>query len=122
MLNFEHGLGNSNKASYLAQTQTKWLSMYEKNAADYDNFNVPPPPPRLFQDRENPLEEFPEQVILQRYRFSPDTIMFMMTIVGEAASETTRNCALPPLMKLLLCLRYLASGTFRCDIDPFTHR
>ena len=42
--------------------------------------------------------------------------MFMMTIVGEAASETMRNCALPPLLKLLLCLCYLASGTFHVNV------
>ena len=54
--------------------------------------------------------------MFDRYRFSPNTILFLMTIVGEAASETMENCALPPLMKLLLCLRYLASGTFHVNV------
>ena len=72
--------------------------------------------PRLFWDRENPLEGLPGQTIFQKYRFSPDTIMFMMTIVSEAASETMQNYALPPLMKLLLCLRYLASRTFHVNV------
>ena len=72
--------------------------------------------PRLFRDRQNPLEDLTEQALFDRYRFSPNTILFLMTIVGEAASETMRNCALPPLMKLLLCLRYLASGTFHVNV------
>ena len=38
--------------------------------------------------------------------------MFMMTILGKAASETMLNRTLPPLMKLLLCLRYLTRGSF----------
>ena len=42
--------------------------------------------------------------------------MFMMKIMGETASDMMRNCALPPLMKLLLCLRYLASGTFHVNV------
>ena len=68
--------------------------------------------PRLFRDRTNPLEELPAEAVFERFRFSPATIMFIMTIVGEVASQTMRNCPLPPLMKLLVCQRYLASGTF----------
>ena len=72
--------------------------------------------PRLFRDRGNPLEELPAEAVFERFRFSPATIMFIMTIVGEVASQTMRNCPLPPLMKLLVCLRYLASGTFHINV------
>ena len=72
--------------------------------------------PRLFWDRQNPIEELTEQAAFDRYQFSPNTILFLMTIEGEAASETMRNCSWPPLMKLLLCLRYLASGTFHVNV------
>ena len=72
--------------------------------------------PRLFRDRTNPLEELPAEAVFERFWFSPATIMFIMTIVGEAASQTMRNCPLPPLMKLLVCLRYLASGTFHINV------
>ena len=69
--------------------------------------------PRLFRDRTNPLEELPAEAVFERFRFSPATIMFIMTIVGEAASQTMRNCPLPPLMKLLVCLRYLARPVYQ---------
>ena len=38
--------GNSKQGSYLTKTQiqTKWLCMFTKNAAVYDNSKPPPPP------------------------------------------------------------------------------
>ena len=106
-------------ASYLTQTQNSKIMaahVREERRRIRQLHNARPPLPRLFRDRTNPLEELPAEAVFDRFWFSPATIMFIMTIVGEAASQTTRNCPLPPLMKLLVCLRYLASGTFHINV------
>ena len=117
-LEFEHRLRNLKLASYLTQTRnSKSMAAHvreeRRRIRQLNNVRRP----RLFRDRTNPLEELPAEAAFERFRFSPATIMFLMTIVGEAASQTMRNCPLPPLIRLLVCLRYLASGTFHMRED-----
>ena len=73
--------------------------------------------PRVFRDLSNPLENLEEDEIYQRYRFSPASIYFILGgIHDRVESDTARNRAIPPLIKLLLFLRYVATGAHLCLI------
>ncbi len=66
---------------------------------------------RVFRDRENPIELFSPSQVWARYRFRPQTIIFLTTLLAAELEHTTiNNMALPPLLQV--CLRNLASGTF----------
>lgn len=66
--------------------------------------------PRVFKDRSNPLEDLRESEVFERYRFRPDTIMFIMSILPDLSFATLRNCPIPPMLQLLVTLRFLATG------------
>ncbi|XP_062613215.1 putative nuclease HARBI1 [Saccostrea cucullata] len=66
--------------------------------------------PRFFRDRSNPLEDLDEDEVFERYRFRPQTILFILGLLPNLARPTGRNNPLPPLLQLLLCLRFLATG------------
>ena len=64
-------------------------------------------------DRENPLEIMPETEIFKRFRFRPDTILFIVRLLEPILKrDTLRSCALPPLLQVLVTLRFLATGGF----------
>ena len=64
-------------------------------------------------DRENPLEMMPETEIFKRFRFRPDTIIFIVGLLEPILKrETLRSCALTPLLQVLVTLRFLATGGF----------
>ena len=66
--------------------------------------------PRLFSDRSNPLETLEEDEVFERFRFHPQTIMYLIGLLPNLAHPTKRNNPLPPLIQVLVCLRYLATG------------
>lgn len=66
--------------------------------------------PRVFRDRTNPLEVLEEDEVFERYRFRPQTIGYILTLLPELMSPTKRNMPLPPLLQLLITLRFLATG------------
>ena len=64
-------------------------------------------------DRENPLEMMPETEIFKRFRFRPDTILFIVGLLEPMLKrDTLRGCALPPLLQVLVTLRFLETGGF----------
>ena len=67
--------------------------------------------PRLFRDRSNPLEDLEAEEVFRRYRFRPPTILYILETILPVQRPTKRNCPLPPLLQLLLCLRFLATGS-----------
>ena len=71
------------------------------------------PRPRVFRDRTNPLEDMEPEEVFERYRFKPETILFLVEILyADLARPTRRNSALPPLIQILVALRFLATGSF----------
>jgi hypothetical protein len=66
--------------------------------------------PRLFRDRMNPLEVYDEDEVFSRYRFRPQTIYYILSVLPNLNHPTKRNNPLPPLLQLLVCLRFLATG------------
>ena len=76
--------------------------------------------PRLFQDRSNPLEVLSEDEVIERYRFRPCSIMFIIGLI-DVATVTARSFALPPLLKLLVCLRFLATSSLHLVMADTVH-
>ncbi|XP_062600943.1 uncharacterized protein LOC134262567 [Saccostrea cucullata] len=67
--------------------------------------------PRVFRDLSNPLESLEEEEIFQRYRFSPTSILFIVNGVHDHLQrDTARNRPIPPLIQVLLFLRFVATG------------
>ena len=66
--------------------------------------------PRLFRDRSNPLEEYNNEELFIRYRFRRETILFLLEILPDLGAPTRRNLPVPPVLQLLITLRYLATG------------
>ncbi|XP_061192286.1 uncharacterized protein LOC133200516 [Saccostrea echinata] len=66
--------------------------------------------PRLFKDRSNPLEDLEDDEVYDRFRFRPQTIIFILGLFPVLSRPTNRNHPLPPLIQLLLSLRYFATG------------
>ena len=68
------------------------------------------PAPRVFRDRRDPLA-YDDTELFERYRFRRATIMYLHEEVRhDLERETRRNMALSPILSLLLCLRFLATG------------
>ncbi|XP_061188486.1 putative nuclease HARBI1 [Saccostrea echinata] len=71
------------------------------------------PKPRVFRDRSNPLEDMEEEEVFSRFRFRPETILFLVGMLyNDLNHPTERNLALPPLLQVLAALRFLATGSF----------
>ena len=66
--------------------------------------------PRVFKDRSNPLEDLEEDEVFNRYRFRPQSIVVLLALLLNIARSTGRNHPLPPLLQLLACFRFLATG------------
>ena len=71
---------------------------------------------RRLPDYGNPLEALSgadSAEVYQRYRFRPETIMYIVGIVQDViVRPTKRSCALPPVIMVLAALRFLACGSF----------
>ena len=68
---------------------------------------------RRLPDYGNPLEALSGAEVYQRYRFRPETIMYIVGIVqDDIVRPTKRSCALPPVIMVLAALRFLACGSF----------
>ena len=77
---------------------------------------------RVFRDRSNPLDLLPASEVKRRFRFSPETIMELVHIIGPSIEHpTARNHALQPLEMILILLRFLSCGTFQLVIGDTTN-
>nr|XP_034334751.1 putative nuclease HARBI1 [Crassostrea gigas] len=74
---------------------------------------------RCFRKRKDCLVEYSDAELVERYRFDSAGIRFLEGLIGnELMSGSRRNCALSPLQKILLTLRFLATGKMQlCNGD-----
>lgn len=64
-------------------------------------------------DRQNPLENLPECEVFQRFRFRPQTILYIVALLNPFIQrDTVRNTPLNPIFQVLITLRYLVTGSF----------
>lgn len=61
---------------------------------------------RVFRDRENPLEVYDDQELLERFRLPKREIQKLMDIcLPHIQRKTQRNSPLPPILQLTVALR-----------------
>ena len=66
---------------------------------------------RRLSDPTNPLEVFSADEIKDRFRFNPDTIMYLArALSGDLVGMTMRS--LPVIIQLCIALRFMATGSF----------
>ncbi|XP_064631643.1 putative nuclease HARBI1 [Lineus longissimus] len=69
---------------------------------------------RRLVDHQNPLEKYSAKGVKDRYRFLPDTIMVFVEVFGTKLTRPTdRGHALPVILQICVCLRFLACGSFQ---------
>uniref|UniRef100_A0A3B4V1Z8 DDE Tnp4 domain-containing protein n=1 Tax=Seriola dumerili TaxID=41447 RepID=A0A3B4V1Z8_SERDU len=89
----------------------------------HQNFNLNCDLGKL-RDRLNPLEFYDKDEFLSRYSFTKETRLELGRWIGPTVKHRSdRNAAVPPMLQLLVALRYYATGCFkRVDGDLFMSR
>ncbi|XP_050557727.1 putative nuclease HARBI1 isoform X1 [Spodoptera frugiperda] len=77
--------------------------------------------PKIFRQRNPPLDTWDDLGFCQRYRLSKAIVMWLLNLIGcYLKTPTTRNHAISPLEQILLTLRFYATGTMQqCSGDFF---
>ena len=74
-------------------------------------------PERRMVDRQNPLEMLTAGEVFVRYRFLPQTIVFLCNrLANYLEFGNERNSPLPVLLQVLVTLRFFATGSFQLVI------
>ncbi|KAK3892093.1 hypothetical protein Pcinc_004060 [Petrolisthes cinctipes] len=75
--------------------------------------------PRRFRERKDVLHDLDDGELIKRYRLDRAGIIFVTDLVrGPLTNPTGRNQALTPEMKIIVLLRYLATGKMQlCSMD-----
>lgn len=75
--------------------------------------------PRNFSARKDVLNELSDAELIKRYRLDRAGILFVTDLVREnLTSRTARNQALTPELKVIITLRFLATGKMQlCSSD-----
>jgi hypothetical protein len=68
---------------------------------------------RLFRDRTHPFDCFDETEIFRKFRFHRPEILAFTDTVKDDIELSNRRGSLPPLLQVLLALRFYASGAFQ---------
>ncbi|KAM7290826.1 putative nuclease HARBI1 [Ixodes scapularis] len=77
---------------------------------------------RVFQDRLDPLEEFDEDALQQRFRFGRAGIMFLAEMLRpDLERSTRRSCALSAGQQLIVTLQFHATGNFLITAGDYVH-
>ena len=63
----------------------------------------------IFRDRTNPLEIYDDLELIERFRFDRGTILQITQLLqDDLESSNFRDKAIPPLIKVLISLRFFA--------------
>ena len=72
---------------------------------------------RIFRDTTNSLEIYDDFELIERFRFDRHTILQTTQLLqDDLESSIFRNKVIPPLIKVLISLRFFASGSFQIII------
>lgn len=75
-------------------------------------------PKRVIRDRSNCFEVYDDQLFQERFRLTKvSTLLLLGKIEDELQHNSDRNNALPPMLQLLIALRYYATGSFQIVIS-----
>ncbi|KAH7964579.1 hypothetical protein HPB51_027187 [Rhipicephalus microplus] len=70
-------------------------------------------PRQQLRDRLNPMEHFTDSEFLARYRFTKSSVKKLLECLPFEESCSNRGHPLPPVMQLLITLRFYGAGTFQ---------
>lgn len=72
-------------------------------------------PKRYIRDAENPMEYYADEEFCRRYRFSKHVVtnIILPLIINGLEVPDNRGLSVSPLIKLLICLRFYATGNFQ---------
>lgn len=69
---------------------------------------------RVVRDAENPLEYWEEEEFRSRYRFSKTNFLVLLNqLETDLKPNSDRNAPVPPMFRLLIALRFFATGQFQ---------
>lgn len=70
---------------------------------------------RYIRDGQNPFEFYNNLQFKKRYRFNKDSILYgiLPKIEEGLAKINNRSLPIPPVIQLLICLRYYATASFQ---------
>ncbi|KAH7943182.1 hypothetical protein HPB52_006227 [Rhipicephalus sanguineus] len=71
------------------------------------------PSRRTLKDRLNPMEAYDKHEFLCRYRFTKSAVKKLLAVLPLQENADGRGFPLPPLMQLLIALRFYGAGTFQ---------
>lgn len=79
-----------------------------------DDLNREEHPGRIIRDRSNPMELYTEEEFRKRYRFTKTNARHILEwIEGDISAGSDRNFAVSSMNRLLLTLRFYATGNFQ---------
>ncbi|KAH7981391.1 hypothetical protein HPB49_023647 [Dermacentor silvarum] len=76
-------------------------------------FSYTSPPRRVLRDRLNPMEVYDDYEFLCRYRFTKRTVQQLLDRLPLRENTDGRGFPVPPLLQLLITLRFYGAGTFQ---------
>ncbi len=71
---------------------------------------------RIFRGRLNPLDSYDDEKIFKSFRFTRKGLLTICDIAADLQYEEPRQEALPPVMQVMVALRFYATGTFQSDV------
>nr|XP_054921070.1 putative nuclease HARBI1 [Dermacentor andersoni]XP_054921071.1 putative nuclease HARBI1 [Dermacentor andersoni]XP_054921072.1 putative nuclease HARBI1 [Dermacentor andersoni] len=75
--------------------------------------SLPRIPRPALRDRGNPMELYDDQQFLGRYRFTKNAVRQLLAMVPIRESGDNRGQPVPPMLQLLMALRFYGAGTFQ---------
>lgn len=70
--------------------------------------------PRVFRERVNQFEKYDDIDFQTRFRFTKETVLHILEIIGpEIERRTRRSHPVPAIIQLLVTLRFYATGSFQ---------
>ncbi|KAM7309719.1 putative nuclease HARBI1 [Ixodes scapularis] len=76
-------------------------------------YALPRVPRPSVRDGENPMERYNDGQFLARYRFTKGTVRELLATLPLQASADNRGLSLPPMLQLLVTLRFYGAGAFQ---------
>ncbi|XP_065295942.1 putative nuclease HARBI1 [Dermacentor albipictus] len=84
-------------------------------------YRYPSPSARNLRDRLNPLELYSDEEFRSRYRFSKQSIVLLLKELRLNRNDDKRGEPLPPVLKLLITLRFYASGAMQTVVGDLVN-
>ncbi|XP_050027901.2 putative nuclease HARBI1 [Dermacentor andersoni] len=84
-------------------------------------YRYPSPSARNLRDRLNPLELYTDEEFRSRYRFSKQSVVLLLKELRLNRNDDKRGEPLPPVLKLLITLRFYATGAMQTVVGDLVN-